>query len=264
MKKLFILTLLIITSPVFAFTLNNNFGASFSSNNVKVRVAGNTVCAGIRTDELESLIEPAIKDFWNRVPTSALRLQKASFTEAITNFQNGVLCPPTDKDCITNAGNNAIPPVKDIIIGCNNESANFSNSTNVLAVTVPNHFSGNKIVGAVILINNTSNAFSMLTRNEQISVIAHEIGHAIGLGHSKDDASLMYYRTVDHRQRLGQDDIDGVSYLYPVKADACGLLGSIDETKTPPFMTTIGAMLMMILLAECFKLLKRAKTRATL
>lgn len=260
MKKILFFTLLIAPISAFSFTLNNNFGAAFKSNDVKVKVAGNTVCTGLSPEHLEELIGPATKDFWNRVSTSALRLKKAGFTQAIQNINDGFLCPPTDKECI--AQGKTIPPVKDIVIACNDESKNFSESNSILAVTVPNHFSGNSIIGAIILINNDS-PFHQLSRNEQISVIAHEIGHAIGLGHSKDDAALMYYRTIDHREKLGQDDIDGVSYLYPVKMDACGLLGTIDETKTPPFFTTIGVMLLLILMSECLRLFKRSKRSAT-
>lgn len=263
MKTIFILSLLLVSSSTLAFTLNNNFGASFKNNNVKVRIAGNTTCTGLglRVDELDSLINPAINSFWNKVSTSSLRLSKGSHTQAIANIEDGLLCPPTDLDCIGQG--NTIPPVKDIIISCNNNSVNFSNSTNVLAVTVPNNFSKNSIVGAVILINDKS-MFSTLSRSDQISVIAHEIGHAIGLGHSKDDASLMFFRTVDHREKLGQDDVDGVSYLYPVKMDACGLLGTIEETKTPPFMTTLGALAIMILMIECLKLFNRSKRSSAL
>lgn len=261
MRNIIIFTLCFFPFSVFSFTLNNNFGASFKSDNVKVRIAGNTICDGLSPEYLEELIGPATKDFWNRVSTSALRLKKGGFTEVIPNINDGFLCPPTDAECI--AQGKTIPPVKDIVIACNDEKMNFAEENSILAVTVPNHFSGNAIVGAVILINNAS-PFKQLSRNEQISVIAHEIGHAIGLGHSKDDAALMYYRTIDHREKLGQDDIDGVSYLYPVKMDACGLLGTIEETKTPPFFTTVGVMLLMILLSECLKLFKRSKRSATL
>lgn len=268
MKVIITLFILTFSSQSFSFTLNNNFGAAFKNDKVKVSVAGNTTCTGITPEELKSLIKPSISDFWNSVSTSALRLKDGGFSDSIANIQSGFLCPPTDATCIAqgtvNPPKGVIPPVSDIIIACNNNAANFANSSNVLAVTVPNNFSKDKIVGAVILINDTSNAFYSLSRNEQISVIAHEIGHAIGLGHSENQAALMYYRTVDMREKLGQDDVDGVSYLYPVKMDGCGLFGTIEETKTPPFFTTLGALVLMILLSELARLFKRAKARASL
>lgn len=115
------------------------------------------------------------------------------------------------------------------MIACNNEPANFNGGNAVVAVTVPNSFSGKKIKGAVILINDNANAagegFKALSHSDRIGVIAHEIGHAIGLGHAQEDKqeALMYYKVVDLRTSLGQDDIDGVTYLYPVKIDGCGL-----------------------------------------
>lgn len=257
----FLFLIIFLSQTVSAYTLNNNFGAAFKNGNVKIRVASNTTCAnaGMTIYELQDLIKPAMDNFWNRVSTSSLRLKLGSTTDPINNINTGSLCAPTDDDCITSSGGNVIPPVKDIVIACNSNSTNFS-SGHVLAVTVPNSFSGRKITGAVILINDRpSNSFAHLSRSDKIGVISHEIGHAIGLGHSKDSAAMMYYRTVDHRRALGQDDADGVSYLYPVKLDGCGLLkGTIDTDGIDPQFWQLGiSFLMMILLGKIMKLLLR-------
>jgi hypothetical protein len=271
MIKSFIL-FLILTTNCFAYTLNNNFGASFKSSNVKVMIAGNTNCssAGLTIYELQDLIGPAIDKFWNRVPTSNLRLKFGGFTDAITNINDGHLCAPTDDACITAAGSTVIPPVSEIVIACNTNSLdNFGNGS-VLAVTVPNNFSGRSIKGAVILINNSSTIFSTLNRADQIGVIAHEIGHAIGLGHTDEKAALMYYRTVDQRKALGEDDMRGVSYLYPMKVDGFGLLGGCgtisSSSGTPkggsPFWQMGITLGLMIFLSELRKLFRRSKTRS--
>jgi hypothetical protein len=186
----------------------------------------------------------------------------------------GRLCSPTDDACITQAAGNLIPAVNDIIISCNENSDNFT-SSNILAVTIPNKFSGSKIVGAVIIINNrTGSAFAPLSWSDKISVIAHEIGHALGLGHSEDSSALMYYRTVDQRRRLGQDDIDGISYLYPMGGDLYGLsedgivsCGTIDGNNkrppgNPPFLIMALILGAFVFIYELRRLLKRPKARS--
>jgi hypothetical protein len=251
-----------------AFTLNNNFGAAFDSNRVKVLIASDTVCpnAGVTVNELAEMVEPAVNNFWNKVPTSSLKLIPDGFADPIgTDINTDRLCSPTDEDCINNATDPLIPPVSNIIIACNSNDKNFGGpgATNVLAVTVPNHFKGKNIAGAVILINDFSSIFSTLSRSDQISVLAHEIGHAIGLGHAenKNSEALMYYKTINLRRSLAQDDIDGVSYLYPEKIDGCGLFsGTTINPNTPkgpsfwPMWLTMG---LIILIGEVLKLLRR-------
>jgi len=262
MKALFFI---LLTSPVWSFTLNNNFGASFKMNKVKVYIDSGTTCAtaGITVNELEAMIAPAVDNFWNTVPTSKLRLSSSGFTGPVNNINSGRLCSPTDDACIDSAAGNVIAPVDHIVIACNDNVDNFP-SSNVLAVTIPNKFSGRKIAGSVILINNRSNVFSTLSQSDRIAVIAHEIGHAIGLGHAeeKNKEALMYFRTVSLRKSLAQDDIDGVSYLYPVAGDACGFLGTTQEDQGPP----IGPQILLSFLL-CFvfvELHQRSKTRTTL
>ena len=259
-----------LSSFTHAYTFNNNFESSFKDNKVTVSVDELTTCvsAGLTVYELRDLIEPAIDKFWNRVPTSSLRLKDGGFSTHTTNINDGRLCAPTDSACTS--GPSPIAPAKDIIIACNNNALNFGGA-NVLAVTIPNNFSGKSITGAIILINESSTIFSTLSKSDQIGVIAHEIGHAIGLGHTDNKAALMYFKTVDQRKALGEDDIRGVSYLYPMNIDGFGLLGGCgtiqNKDGTPganlPFWQMGAALAVMILLFELIKLLKRSKTRST-
>lgn len=54
------------------------------------------------------------------------------------------------------------------------------------------------------------------------TVWLHELGHALGLGHSNVDGSVMEPYYEGSRRTLHQDDIDGITYLYPA--------GEVDES----------------------------------
>ena len=218
------LFLLLLSSTSFAFTLNNNVGAAFDREVVKINVAAHT-CSniGITNDELLSLAGEAADLYWNRVHTSSLELARGEIQSVSTDFQTGLVC--SNAPASTCTINSALVVSSDILISCNNNGTNFSNSPSVLGVTVPNNVSGQTINGALILVNDQgSNSFAGLSRQERIAVIAHEIGHAVGLGHSSFDNNLMYFQSVATRIALGWDDVDGITYLYPVEQpfDDCG------------------------------------------
>lgn len=219
--KLIILAALLPTLA-HAFTLNNSIGARFKQDRVKIRVtdiSGNCNGQGTSTDELVSLINPAVKDFWNTVPTSRLQLEDGGYWETSdNNFVTGELCL-SGVAC----GGTPIPEVTEIVITCNTNTANFPGGSSLLALTLPTVIKGKYIRGSVIAINATNGSFGNLSRARKIAVISHEIGHAIGLGHSDDSASLMYYTLVPSRSALGEDDFNGVTYLYPMQLDFFGL-----------------------------------------
>lgn len=52
-----------------------------------------------------------------------------------------------------------------------------------------------------------------------LQVAIHEFGHALGLGHSDVNGSIMapFYRAYDPNVKLHSDDIDGITYIYGSK-----------------------------------------------
>lgn len=62
----------------------------------------------------------------------------------------------------------------------------------------------------------TSNNSTRINEIDLESIAVHEIGHILGLGHSRDRDAIMfaYYRPGTIKRNLGQDDIDGIRALY--------------------------------------------------
>ena len=49
-----------------------------------------------------------------------------------------------------------------------------------------------------------------------LSIAAHEIGHSLGVGHSRDETAMMYdiYNAPNPTIRLQPDDIAAIQHLY--------------------------------------------------
>ncbi len=232
MKWLFIF--LFLPALAHSYTLNNTIGARFKDDKVKVRVGINpTACANVDLSEVSELLDEAVDDFWNTVPTSRLELKATSSNNTgDDDYLTGELCL-IGSTC----GGTPVPGPSDILVTCNNNATNFPGGSSLIALTLPNVIRGKNIKGAVVLINDTNSTFDDLSRDKKVAVLAHEIGHAIGLGHSEKSEALMYYAVVPTREALGHDDIVGVTYLYPVQMDMFGagcFLGSLVDSGLPP------------------------------
>ncbi len=233
--KVLPLFFLIVFARAHAFTLNNSATLTFGKDKVSVNIAQVATASkrctniGINEDELLSIAADAVSQYWNKAPTSRLKMNGGNVVGKADAFADDLICSASTA-CDPNP---TLAVSSDILIACNQNTTNFS-SPGVLAVTVPNNIDGKTILGSLILINDlASNQFKYKNREEKVSIIAHEIGHAFGLGHSPVKDSLMYYATVNMRQSLGADDIDGISYLYPKQQPvSCGTVKMIDD-QTP-------------------------------
>ena len=99
-----------------------------------------------------------------------------------------------------------------------------------------------QIAKGFLILNAVASAAASLSLNSQLRtqiIVAHEIGHMIGLGHSSDISALMYYSSATRNNfSLSQDDVDGFLYLYPRdetnKAVFMGGCGSLKNAEPPP------------------------------
>lgn len=258
MKKI-LLGFLFFSLSAYSFTLNNGAGAAFKKDVIKVNVAAHTCTnIGITNSELLSIAEEAVNLFWNRVPTSKLEMIGGSIVSVATDFQTGQVCTGSTSNCSPTP---ALVVSSDILISCNTNATNYSGSNEVLGVTVPNNISGAEIKGALVLVNDQAgNSFQNKSHAAKVSIIAHEIGHALGLGHSPFREALMYAQFVEGRDRLARDDMNGITWLYPEEEPDLGICGTVDlhgHGQGSPLSMLTGLFIGFVLIVYGRKLLPR-------
>ena len=206
-----------------AFTLSNSSGVRGWANNEVTIVVNTANCpSGV---DVVALIKDAM-DVWNNVPTSSLKVKYGGTTTSTTD------------------GN-------PVVAYC---SVNFAADTGGADQdSVPGVARGNgspRLTSGLLILNASAGAANIasVSRIGLEVVVAHEIGHVLGLGHSQSANALMYYTySLKSDLNLSQDDIDGISYLYPSdefkdnEFAGCGLVKDVP----PP---SSGLILMSLLL----------------
>ena len=133
-------------------------------------------------------------DTWNAVETSSFEFQYGGETGK---------CPSLVQECRG--------PQK---FDGNNDVAWLSlNSPTTLGVT----WSGTSTDEADIALNTNFNWFTDGVNHFDVeTVLLHENGHALGLGHEDQLESIMAPSYTTFQRDLKQDDINGITFLYPI------------------------------------------------
>lgn len=201
MKFLSILFFL-IPNTIWSFTLSGP-QKGWKTTNLEVNI-NTTNCPSDILDRLDDAFK-----LLNSVPSSSLKLSlgRTSSTTTTAELINSaavdtpvVIC---DSQFSANLSTSDSPVDANLISGVGFAVA--SQSQNIT-------------YGGLILNLQSGATASLpqLNQTQQNVVIAHELGHMLGLGHSSAESALMYY-SVGRKENfsLSKDDWDGLSYLYP-------------------------------------------------
>lgn len=214
--------------PAQAFTLNS------SGNSGLKGWAGKEMILLVNTDncpagvDVPAIIQDAVK-LWNNVSTSSVKVSYGGTTTSTTFSSPATVYCETDFQTVVGADQNAVPGAASVTTA------------------------GGRINGGLLYLNASGGQGNIgnFDQTTLLVILAHEIGHLLGLGHSHDTEALMYYdASAKKNLSLGQDDIDGISYLYPsdeFSGDALAGCGTVSSLPPPTTGTKMFVLMLLLL-----------------
>lgn len=239
MKHLKTVAFILVTFSPWSFAWTHLSGNTYGWKQQKLTIHVNTNNCTLPDHEMYAVIDKAIAA-WNGIPSTHLELVRSS-------------TPATDGEPQLRAGTATQVP----LVVCSTHLMDYAQDPNAILAFMPVSRIDNEgyINFSGLVINaevGTAAEISTLSQSEVELVIGHELGHVLGLGHSGDPDALMYFQLNKSFLLLTQDDIDGITHLYPRNEFAQGAFGcaSIHRPKT----TVPGEGLLVLSLLAIFVL----------
>jgi len=217
MKKI-VLLLYFVSLSSQAFTLTDNrFFRYGHSEEIKVYVAadGCASSGGYTASEILDMTVHGAEMYWNTVETANVRFVKGGIISTLS--ANG-------KDLSSFYLGAVGHEINAVYVGC-------SSAVPATAAAYSTVRGSDKNLRGLVLYKDSTTNFSR-DYDTTSAIFAHELGHTLGLGHSRFKFALMDASGgALGLNKLSQDDRDGVTYLYPHEKSLGGCLGSMGTIK---------------------------------
>lgn len=182
------LLLCLITISSQAFTLLVN-APGWQTKSLTIHV-NNANCSV----DLIPLVQEAA-ELWNSVSTASLKLSVSSTsTYTLAGFTSL-----------------SYPNIAGVVC-----DTSFGASDSTLGLGTYAYGSGNSYGYVRVNASGGTGDVSNVERKAQVITLAHELGHALNIGHTNDSSAIMYYSIGTKTDiSLSWDDIQAYTYLYP-------------------------------------------------